>query len=113
MPIYEYRCLECKGTSSVFCHSVSSQVEPVCSHCGATDLQRLVSSFAHHKSMKTIHQESGPPPGHADPGYYGDPRNIGRNVEDSFRKHGMEVPDSVQETIREARDGHLPKGLDL
>ena len=113
MPIYEYRCLECGRPSSVFTRSVSQEVEPVCAHCGATTLQRLISSFAHHKSLKTIHQESGPPPGYPDPNYYSDPRNIGRHVEESFQKHGLAVPEKVQETIKAARDGELPKGMDL
>jgi putative FmdB family regulatory protein len=113
MPIYEYRCLECGKASSVFTRSVNQEVEPECSHCASSNLRRLISSFAHHKSLNTIHQESGSPPGYADPSYYSDPRNIGRNVEDSFQKHGMEVPSSVQETIRAARDGELPKGMDL
>lgn len=113
MPIYEYRCLECGKASSVLTRSVSQEVEPVCTHCASSNMRRLISSFAHHKSVSTIHQESGSPPGYADPGYYNDPRNIGRNVEESFQKHGMAVPDSVQETIRAARDGELPKGMDL
>ncbi len=113
MPIYEYRCLECKKSSSVLVLSMSQEVAAECAHCASSNMQRLISSFALHKSLNTIHQESGPPPGYADPGYYSDPRNIGRNVEDSFRKHGLDVPDSVQETIKAARDGELPKGMDL
>ena len=113
MPIYEYRCLECGKVSSVLTRSVGLAVEPACVHCASSNMRRLISSFAHHKSVSTIHQESGPPPGYADPSYYSDPRNIGRNVEESFRKHGMDVPPSVQETIKAARDGELPKGMDL
>ena len=113
MPIYEYRCLECGKRSSVLTRSVGQEVEAQCSHCASSNMQRLISSFAHHKSVATIHQESGPPSGYADPNYYSDPRNIGRNVEESFRKHGMDVPDSVQETIKAARDGDLPKGMEL
>ena len=113
MPIYEYRCQGCGGTSSVFTRSVNSEVSFACCHCSGTDLQRVVSSFAHHKSLKSIHESSGPPPSYPDPNYYSDPRNIGRHVEDSFRKHGMEVPEKVQETISAAREGHLPKGMDI
>ena len=113
MPIYEYRCLGCGKLSSVFIRSVNDKTAPVCDHCQGSDVQRVISSFAHHKSLKAVHEQSGPPPGHPSLDYYRDPRNIGRHVEDSFRKQGMEVPESVQETIQAAREGELPKGLDL
>jgi hypothetical protein len=45
--------------------------------------------------------------------YYRDPRNIGRNVEESFSHHGVELPQSVRETIDAARDGQVPKGIDI
>ena len=45
--------------------------------------------------------------------YYRDPRNIGRHVEDSFSRHGVEMPESVRNTIQAAREGDLPKGLDI
>ena len=113
MPIYEYRCLTCGGVSSMFTRSVNEQVTPACEHCEGKELQKLVSSFAHHKSLKTIHEESGPPPGYPAPDYYKDPRNIGRYVEDSFRSHGLDVPEKVKERIKAAREGELPKGMDL
>jgi len=45
--------------------------------------------------------------------YYRDPRNIGRNVEESFSRYGVEIPKSVRESIDAARDGHLPQGIDI
>jgi hypothetical protein len=44
--------------------------------------------------------------------YSSDPRNIGRRVEDSFARYGMEMPGSVREVVEAAREGDLPKGLD-
>ena len=35
--------------------------------------------------------------------YYKDPSNIGRRVEDSFGKFGVDVPESVRKTIDDAR----------
>ena len=115
MPIYEYRCLPCGKKSSLYTRSINSTVEPRCSHCQSLDVQRAVSSFAYHKSLKTVHQEFGPPPGPGVPplDYYADPRNVGRHVEEAFQKHGMAMPESVRESIDSARDGNLPEGLDL
>jgi putative FmdB family regulatory protein len=50
MPIYEYRCDKCRRTSSVLTTRISEKVEPVCSHCGSKDMQRLLSRFAMPKS---------------------------------------------------------------
>ncbi len=37
---------------------------------------------------------------------------IGRRVEESFSRYGMEMPGPVREVIEAAREGQLPKGLD-
>ena len=115
MPIYEYLCRACANTSTFFTRSISESLEPACSHCGSPEMRRAVSAFAYHKSLKTVHDESGAPsgPGASSADYYKDPRNIGRHVEDAFHKHGVEMPDSVRDTIDAARQGSLPEGLDL
>ncbi|HIE38891.1 MAG TPA: zinc ribbon domain-containing protein [Anaerolineales bacterium] len=45
MPIYEYRCLDCRRRVSILWRSFSEAEgeEPVCPHCGGTNLTRLVS----------------------------------------------------------------------
>jgi len=45
--------------------------------------------------------------------YYSDSSNIGKNVEASFSKHGVDMPDSVRKSIDDARGGKMPDGLDL
>ena len=115
MPVYEYRCRACGKTSTFLTRSINSRLEPECAHCKSSDVQRAVSSFAYHKSAKTIHQEYGPPPGPGAPSldYYKDPRNVGRYVEESFQKYGLDMPQSVRDSIDAAREGESPEGLDL
>ncbi|MFQ6028544.1 MAG: zinc ribbon domain-containing protein [Dehalococcoidia bacterium] len=110
MPIYEYRCGECGKVSSFFTRSINSTLDPVCSHCQSQDMQRRMSSFALGKTAKSVHESSS---GGGALDYYSDPRNIGRHVEDSFSQHGVELPQSVRDTIDAAREGHLPKEVDL
>jgi putative FmdB family regulatory protein len=43
MPIYEYRCSDCRRRSSVFVRSMSATVEPACEHCGSRAMERLIS----------------------------------------------------------------------
>jgi putative FmdB family regulatory protein len=49
MPIYEYRCADCRRRVSVFFRSFSAVGEPVCPRCGGTNLTRLMSRVAIHR----------------------------------------------------------------
>ena len=111
MPIYEYRCQECRAVESVFVRSVSRHVPPGCSACGSDAMERRMSSFAMGKTTAGVHEAN--PTGSNTRDYYSDPRNIGRHVEESFARHGVDMPDSVRQSIDSARSGEAPKGLDL
>ena len=113
MPIYEYRCEKCGGISSFFTKSIKTAVEPVCAHCQGTQMRRVISSFAMGKSGRPAQDNYSSGEGESSPDYYRDPRNIGRHVENSFARHGVDIPESVRDTIQAAREGGLPKGLDV
>ena len=113
MPIYEYRCQSCGRVSSFFVRSIGVDLEPACQHCQSNEMQRRMSSFTLGKTVASVHQNSpsGQPAAGID--YYRDPRNIGRNVEESFSRYGVAIPKPVRESIDAARDGHLPQGIDI
>ena len=111
MPIYEYRCLQCRQVSSIFVRSINAPLMPACQTCGSDDLQRRMSTFAMGKTTGEVHNAH--PMGSNSRDYYSDPRNIGRHVEESFARHGVDMPDSVRDSIDSARSGEPPKGLDL
>ena len=113
MPIYEYRCVDCGKVSSLFTRSISSPLEPACTHCKSRDVVRRMSSFSVAKSVQSVHEKHPLPSGTPSPDYYSDPRNIGRHLEDRFSRVGMDVPETVRETIEAARQGEMPKGPDL
>ena len=50
MPIYEYRCNTCKKRVSIFTRSIGQASTPICDRCNSTDLLRLISRVAIHKS---------------------------------------------------------------
>ncbi len=112
MPIYEYRCSDCQRVSSFFTKTINSRLEPVCGHCHSRDMVRRMSSFALGKSVQLGHEKYSAESGASSLDYYNDPRSIGRNVEESFAHHAMEIPDSVRDSIDAARQGEAPKGLD-
>ena len=107
MPIYEFLCLSCRRKASLFVRSISASSEVSCPSCGSKQLERIVSRFAFHKSLKSIHEESGDPE-HPSPDYYKDPRNIGRWVEKKFHEMGQEMPSSIRKMIDAAREGDMP-----
>ncbi len=113
MPIYEYRCGTCNGVSSFFTRSINAELDPVCTHCQGRDMQRRMSSFAMGKTVQSVHEQHPALGGGSALDYYSDPRNIGRNVEESFQRNGLDMPDSVRDNIAAAREGSLPKDLDI
>lgn len=111
MPIYEFICENCHKRVSFLVRDIAAPLAPACSSCGNTDLSRVISGFAYHKSLKTVWDESGEPTMHPGNDYYRDPRNIGRWVEKRFRDMGQELPSQIQEKIQAAREGELPEPL--
>jgi putative FmdB family regulatory protein len=110
MPVYEFFCPACRKKSSFLVRS-SSSFEPKCSICGSTEVSRVISTFAHHKSLNAIYEESGEPGKFESPDYYKDPRNIGRWAEKRFQDMDMEMPSEIQQNIQAAREGELPESV--
>jgi putative FmdB family regulatory protein len=50
MPIYEYRCANCRRKVEVFARSPAVQANPTCSHCGSDEMSRIFSKFAVRRS---------------------------------------------------------------
>jgi|TARA_Y100000031_G_scaffold128214_1_gene146411 putative FmdB family regulatory protein len=50
MPLYEYRCGDCGRVSTVLTFSWSNAGAIVCQKCGRSNMSRLVSRFAFHRS---------------------------------------------------------------
>ena len=111
MPIYEFQCPKCHTKSSILVRSIAASPTPECPNCGSNDLVRLITSFAYHKSTKTIWEESGEPEPLAGPEYYKDPRNIGRWTERRFKELGLDMPSQIKEQIQAAREGELPPSV--
>ena len=111
MPIYEFVCQGCHKRMSLLIRDISAPFIPECSSCGDTNLSRVISGFAYHKSLKTVWEESGEPTMRPGNDYHRDPRNIGRWVEKKFQDMGQEIPSQIQDKIKAAREGILPEPL--
>lgn len=56
MPVYEYRCVDCRRRVSLYIRGFSESPEPVCTNCGGKNLTRLFSSFARLKTDKDVYE---------------------------------------------------------
>jgi putative FmdB family regulatory protein len=108
MPIYEYRCDDCRRKTTVLTLRVSASVDPTCDHCGGTKLRRLMSRFA------TPRSEDARLEGLADPSSMGDidesdPKSMARWM----RKMGKELgEDAAGEDFDQMVDEMEAGGLD-
>jgi putative FmdB family regulatory protein len=50
MPIYEYRCANCRRRVDIFVQGFSPPSSPSCNRCGSKELSRIYSSFAVRRS---------------------------------------------------------------
>jgi putative FmdB family regulatory protein len=105
MPIYEFLCHSCRHKFGVLVRQPSATSPIECPSCGAADIERLMSTFAYHRSVNTIYEESGEPTLLPKADFYQDPRNIGRWTEKRFSELGLEVPNKIKKDIQIAREG--------
>jgi putative FmdB family regulatory protein len=86
MPIYEYRCGNCKRRVSVFFRSFSTTTDPRCPNCDSDQLTRLVSRVAQIKS------EDARLDAMSDPSSFGDvDENDPKSVAKFMRKMGDQM----------------------
>ena len=111
MPIYEFLCHNCNVRLSILVRSWAESASARCPGCGSGDLERLMSTFAYHKSVTTIQEEAGEPSMFPGPDFYKDPRNVGRWTEKRFKEMGLDMPSEIKEEIQAAREGELPDSL--
>ncbi|HJM89455.1 MAG TPA: zinc ribbon domain-containing protein [Dehalococcoidia bacterium] len=109
MPIYEFRCEECSGVTSVFVRSASAKLDARCEHCDSPKLERMMSNVNRAKTDQDVLDQLGAPgAGGRREDAYKDPRQIGRWVEKRFEDYGMDVPEETRTMIDAAREGDLP-----
>ena len=107
MPIYEFRCADCRKITNYFSRKVDTEIQPPCEHCGSAKTARMMSKFGRSYSRGEILDKYGDSTD-GGPDAYRDPRQIGSWVEKRFEEYGMDLPDGAREMIDAARDGEFP-----
>ncbi len=113
MPIYEYRCADCRRRVSIWWRTFSDADtgEAVCPRCGGSHLSRLVSRVAIVKSEESRLDAL------ADPGALGDldesdPKSLGRWMRRMSAETGEDLGDEFGEVVNRLEAGESPESIE-
>ncbi len=113
MPIYEYRCGNCKRRVNIFFRSISAAEKdtPHCPNCDSTSLTRLVSRFA------TVKSEEARMDALADPSAMGDidendPKSLARFMKKMSGEMGEEMGPEFDEMVGRLESGESPEEIE-
>lgn len=106
MPLFEYRCAECRRKFSLLLGMTAQTVEQVCPRCGSGEIRKLISRFAIARSEEAILDAASDPSALGDPD---DPRAMADWMRRVSRDMGEDLGDDfdemVEEAVREEMDG--------
>jgi putative FmdB family regulatory protein len=106
MPIYEFRCADCRRRTSVFTRSISGEVAAVCSHCGSGAMSRLISRVA------VLHSDDDAFSGIDESSFAGvdesDPRSMARWVRKMSREVGEPLDAEAESELERLEAGEMP-----
>ena len=109
MPIYEYRCHDCKRRVSIFWRTFSEVEEsaPVCPRCKGANLARLVSRVRIVRSEESRFDDLADPSSLPDFDE-NDPQSLGRWM----RKMSAEVGEELDEMVGRLEAGESPEEIE-
>jgi putative FmdB family regulatory protein len=106
MPLFEYRCEDCRRRFTLLVGMTAQAVEQACPRCGGAKIRKLISRFAVARSEDDLLESV------ADPNALGDPedpramadwmRRIGREMGEDL---GDDFDEMVEEAVREEMEG--------
>lgn len=107
MPIYEYRCQDCRKRNS-FLILTSNSPTPSCKHCQSANLERIMSRFAAPKSEEARMEAL------ADSSNFGDlDENDPQSMARFMKKMGKEMGEDLGEDMDEAMDAMDTDDMDM
>lgn len=113
MPIYEYRCHDCRRRVSVFWRTFSEAEtqEPTCPRCGGTRLTRLVSR------VRVVRSEESRLEDLADPSFLSDfdendPRSMARLMRRMADEVGEDLGPEFEEVVDRLEAGQSPEEIE-
>lgn len=99
MPIFEYRCADCRRRFSVLVGVVAGAADTKCPRCGSGSVSKLISRFAVARSEDDLIDDI------ADPDKLGDledPRAMAKWMKQVGREMGEDLGDDFDELVEDA-----------
>ena len=101
MPIYEYRCKDCRREMSFIVFTQAQVPELRCKHCGSSRLSQLISRFATPRSEDSRLESM------ADPSKFGDldendPKSMARWMKKMGKEMGEDMGEDFDQMVDEA-----------
>ena len=106
MPIYEYRCLDCKKRSTVLVLSLANQAPAACSHCTSARVERIMSRFASPKSEEA-RLETLTDPSNLAGLDENDPQSMARFMKTMGEEMGEDLGDDLSEAMKSDETGSI------
>ncbi len=112
MPIYEYRCADCRRRVSILFRSFSNTENPRCPNCGGEHLSRLVSR------VSTVKSEEARLDALSDPSAFGDvdendPKSMARFMKKMGNEMGGEdLGPEFHEMVDRLESGENPEEIE-
>src|SRR4029078_8238275 len=106
MPLYEYRCHDCKKRSTILVLNLANQAPAACSHCTSARVERILSRFASPKSEEARLEALADPssPAGVDEN---DPQSVARFMKTMGEEMGEDLSDDVSAAMESDEAGGM------
>ena len=111
MPIYQYRCLNCKKRFEIFLsYKEYGEKSVQCPHCASDNVQRRIGRIRVAKSEESRMDALTDPSGLE--GLENDPRALGKMMRKMGNEMGEEVPPEYNEVVDRLEAGQSPEDIE-
>jgi putative FmdB family regulatory protein len=112
MPVYEYRCPDCKRRVSIFLsYAEYGKSQPACPHCGGQNLHRLISRTRIARSEDSRLESLADPSGWGDVDE-NDPRSMAKMMRRMSGELGEEMGPDFNEAVDRLEAGENPEEVE-
>ena len=111
MPLYEYRCSNCRRRFTVLVRSFQPPEAPPCEHCQSTATRRLVSRVALLRSEES-RMESLADPSNLSGVDENDPASLGRWMRRMGSEMGEDMGPEFSEMVERLEAGESPESIE-
>jgi len=106
MPIYEFRCNQCKMEFSQLFLNIKEANKIRCKFCNSRDLTKLLSSFSVHQTEESRLASFDTSKKRGDD-FHKDSRNIGLWAKKRMRELGVDLGPKMDEIVERGRTGRI------